>query len=206
MASALDMLFGSEFRVLLLRFFLLNPDTVFSKADIVKKAGVRSVTAQKELKLLGRAGFIKKAIVMRELPKRKSRRTKKQKIKGFSLNSAFPLLKELKRFLISGLPLAKEKIAKDFRKLGKIKAVILAGIFLDDPSSRVDLFLVGEDVKKRRLERILKRFERELGKDLHYALMTQEEFEYRYGMHDRFIRDLLDHPHETIFDSLKIKW
>ena len=188
MASALDMLFGSELRVRLLRFFLLNPDTVFNKADIAKKAVVRSVTIQKELKLLGKAGFIKK------------------KIKGFILNNEFPLLKELKQFLVSGMPLVKEKIAKDFKKLGRIKAVILAGIFVDDFSSRADLLLVGENIKKRRLERLLKRFEREFGKDINYAIMREEEFKYRHGMHDRFLRDLLDGKHEKIFDALKIKW
>ena len=35
--------------------------------------------------------------------------------------------------------------------------------------------------------------------------MDVEEFEYRYKMYDKFVRDILDLPHETIIDKVSKK-
>ena len=111
------------------------------------------------------------------------------KAKKMSKNEADELVKEAKSSW------------KELKKLGKLYVVVLSGIFLDVQNAEVDMLLVG-DVRKGNLEKVLKRFERELGKDIVYAVLAPEEFTYRCGMHDRFLRQLFDQPHETIIDTM----
>ena len=48
------------------------------------------------------------------------------------------------------------------------------------------------------------RLEAELGKELTYSMMETPEFEYRYGMYDKFIRDVIDYPHLVVLNKLKL--
>ena len=82
--------------------------------------------------------------------------------------------------------------------------MIVSGIFLDRPSNPVDLLLVGDQIKKKQLELMLKRLERELGKEIVYTVFPTEEFELRYGMRDKFIQTLLRGPHEILLDEFQI--
>ena len=43
----------------------------------------------------------------------------------------------------------------------------------------------------------------ELGRDVVYSMMDVEEYEYRYKMYDKFLREIIDSPHETVIDKLK---
>ena len=123
---------------------------------------------------------------------------------GFIINESFSFLYEFRELFLSVIPAARAAIAKDVKKLGKVKVVIVSGIFLNVSGSPVDMLIVGENIKTKRLEGILQRFERELGKDLVYAVMPTQEFEYRFGMSDRFVDTLLSGPHETLIDQLNI--
>ena len=45
--------------------------------------------------------------------------------------------------------------------------------------------------------------EADVGTRLRYAALTPEEFVYRYGMYDNFIRDMLERPHKKIINKMK---
>jgi hypothetical protein len=108
----------------------------------------------------------------------------------------------LKNFILSTVPLSKDQLLKKLQKAGRLKLVILAGIFGEEDSSRVDILAVGDGLKRGILERAIKDIEAEVGKELTYAAFNTQDFLYRLGMYDKFIRDILDYPHEKIINKL----
>jgi hypothetical protein len=107
------------------------------------------------------------------------------------MDSSFPYLSAL-RSLVTEIALGKEDVAARFRNCGQMKLIIVSGIFLDESDSRLDILLVGDKLKKPIIEGVLRRLEAELGKELTYGILESGEFDYRYGIYDKFIRDVLD--------------
>ncbi|OGZ42261.1 MAG: hypothetical protein A3C80_01375 [Candidatus Ryanbacteria bacterium RIFCSPHIGHO2_02_FULL_45_43] len=211
--SALDILFGSPLRVKLLRFFLLNQEAVFPLAVLKTRTNTKPIPLKKDINTLLKAGFIKKGITTADenigsefFKKGKGKKSKKTRTRkqGFILDPKFPYVRELRQLFTSVIPEARVQIGKNAKKIGNPKVVIVSGIFLDRPSNPVDLLLVGDQIKKKQLELMLKRLERELGKEIVYTVFPTEEFELRYGMRDKFIQTLLRGPHEILLDEFQI--
>ena len=85
-----------------------------------------------------------------------------------------------------------------------MKLIIVAGVFIDEQDSRVDVLIVGDKLKKPIIEGVLRRLEAELGKELTYGIMDTMDFEYRFGIYDKFIRDVLDYPHLVVLNKLNL--
>ena len=51
---------------------------------------------------------------------------------------------------------------------------------------------------------LLKEIEAEVGKELSYAVFASDDFIYRLNICDKFIRDVLDYPHQKILNKLGI--
>ena len=100
---------------------------------------------------------------------------------------------------------ANDSLVKKFSSVGKVKLFIASGIFIQEWDTRVDLLVVGDDINLSRLEAVMKSIEAEVGKEIIYSAFETADFEYRYGMHDRLIRDILDLPHTTLVDKLGIE-
>jgi len=64
--------------------------------------------------------------------------------------------------------------------------------------------IVGDGIKNKSLANFLKDLESEVGKEIDYVVLTTADFKYRYDMFDRFIRDILEKPHEKLINKLKI--
>ena len=80
---------------------------------------------------------------------------------------------------------------------------LIAGVFVDETKSRVDILLVGEAIKKPKAEKVLEALSAEIGREVVYSMMDVKEYDYRIKMYDKFIRDILDMPHETVIDKMK---
>ncbi|MDP2676124.1 MAG: hypothetical protein Q8O83_00345 [bacterium] len=200
-------LFSSEPLVKILRLFLLNPGKVFDVSDIGDRSNVSAKKARYEINLLKKIGCIVKGVRESEIVIRskKRRRTKKKKIQGWQLNPLFPFLRPLKNLLLNAAPIPRDQLLRKVRSTGNIKLVVLTGFFLDaeeGSDSRVDLLIVGDNIKKTKLERIMRSIEARVGKELNYATLNSKEFLYRVGMYDKFIRNIFDYPHEKIYDKL----
>ncbi len=200
-ADILARLFGSASRVKLIRIFLLNQEEIFPFKEIVRRAKVAKKAGHKEISLLNKIGFIRPKSAFIEIKGRKGR-TKKKKISGWKLDPSFPLIYPLKNFVLNTAPIARDQIIKKLQRAGRIKLIILSGIFGEGDNSRVDIFVVGDGIRKGILEKIIRDIEAEVGKELTYAFLKTEEFLYRLGMYDKFIRDILDYPHEKILDKI----
>ncbi len=125
----------------------------------------------------------------------------------YVLNSNFEFFEELKSLIMKSSPAEKNKMIKKIYGLGRIKLAVISGVFLNSEkenydNSVADLFIVGEDIHKEKLRKFLRALEAEVGREVKLSIMDKEEFDYRYGMFDRFVRVLLEGPHEKIINKL----
>ena len=211
--NILEKLFGNGARVKLLRFFLLSPEKIFVPKEAAKLLRLSSAAASKETRFLLSVGFLKKAIRADVFIKKNKSKSKiiKKRVKGIQLSQTFPYLLALRNLLVSASPASREKMLKFFKNKGKIKLLVLGGIFSNDFSvdaldspGRLDLLVVGE-LLRGAVERFVKKIEADVGKELNWTLMSAFEFDHRLAMHDKLLRDLLDYPHEFLINKLGIE-
>lgn len=143
--------------------------------------------------------------------RKKSRPSKSAKdVEQFILNPDFEFFDELRTLILKASPAERNSMIRRISRLGRVKLAVISGILLNasdgtDTSTTVaDLFLVADDVNRSRLTIFLKSLEAEVGKEIRFGLMEREEFDYRFGMFDRFVRVLLEGPHEKIINKLGI--
>jgi hypothetical protein len=189
--ETLSKLFGSENKVKIMRLFLFNPESVFNIKDIAGRTKSDSAKVRREMHLLEKSGLIKR----RTFVKNKTGQC-------YSLDTRFAYLVPLQNFLINTEPLHPKEIISKINRLGTMKLIIVAGVFIQQPESRVDILIVGDNVKKAGLENTMKLFESEIGKELKYAYFTTEDFRYRLSMSDKLTRDILDYPHKKVLNKL----
>ena len=87
-------------------------------------------------------------------------------------------------------------------KIGEVHLALVSGIFLNYTKARADVFIVANEVSRVKLSRWIKMLEAEMGREVRYVLLTQEEFKYRLNMTDRFLQDFLDGPYDTIVNRV----
>ncbi len=197
-------LFGSQSRVKIMRLFLLNSESVFENEDIVRRSKIKIETVRSETALLAKAGLIKKTSFFKEtsLKKKKADKPKKKRVSVWRLDNSFKLLKSLRGFLLNTEPMRKDEIANKFKNVGKVKFLVVSGVFMQEEDSRVDLLIVGDQIKKSAIENVLQSIESEIGREISYAYFSTQEFLYRVEICDKFIRDVLDYSHEKIINKL----
>ena len=203
----LTAIFGSPARVKLLRLFLFNESTAFFVKEIADRTKCGTALVKKELHILTKVDLIRKKHIIKEVEiiKRKKVIIKKMTGVGYVLNEKFPYRDPLKNLLTVASIQADESLAKKFSGVGKVKLVIAAGVFIQNWDSRVDLLIVGEELNLHKIESIIRNIESDIGKEISYSAFETQDFEYRMGIHDRLVRDILDYPHVTLLDRLGIE-
>lgn len=203
----LEKIFGSAGRVKIIRLFLLNQGSIFPLKTVTLRSKISLAVARKELRLLENIGFVeKKGGLVEEIIHLKNGQVKntKKRVEGFSLNNSFPLLVGLKGLVLNASPLSKLSVGRMARTAGKVKLLIISGFLIQGDESRADLLIVGDSLKKPSIERTVQTVEAEVGREVNYAVFTTQEFMYRLEMFDKFVRDILDHPHEKVINKLGI--
>ncbi len=186
MMEILGKILGNPARVKIMRLFLLNRGKNFSNKDIVKRSRVSSNIVRQEIRLLASVGFIKK------------------RGDEWSFNSLFKYRGEFEDLLVRSDTLNKQTILDNFKKVGHVKLVIISGVFIKNQDSRVDLLIVGDKLKKGKIEEGIRRLEAEIGVELIYAIFETKEFIYRLNMYDKLVRDILDYPHEVVLQAKEL--
>jgi hypothetical protein len=201
--ETLGKLFNSQTRVKVMRLFLLNSETCYDTKDVAQRSKSTPPAARRELAVLAAADFIKKKTFIKEIHL-SSGKHKKKKVSGWQLNATLPYLEALRNLLVDSNTMDRNEIMRRFKGVGKIKLFVIAGIFTKDNDSRLDVMIVGDNLKRNLIERSLHTLESELGRELSYALFDTPEFVYRLNMYDKLIADVLDFPHETLVNSLNV--
>jgi hypothetical protein len=182
----LEKILGNSARVKIMRLFLLNRNKIFAGKDIVKRSRVNVSIVRRELRLLSSVNFIKKRDA------------------GWSFNSAFKYGEEFQDLLVRSDSLNKETILDNFKKAGRVKLLIASGVFIKKQDSRVDLLIVGDKMKRSKIEEGIRKLEAEIGAELVYAVFDTKEFLYRLNMYDKLVRDILDYPHEVLLQAKEL--
>lgn len=196
----LSILFGTAAAVKLLRFFLFNPDGIFSFEEISRRARLVRRTARTELNILERAGVIRRKYLYETVPKR----SYKRRVLGYALNHDFSLLAPLQAFLFATAPLNTKTLLAYVRRAGSFDFVAAAGVFMGEFERRLDVLLVSKSVSEQKAEQAVRLLEAELGIELKYAFLKTDEFRYRVSMRDKLVRDVFDYPHEILIDRLGV--
>jgi hypothetical protein len=184
--EVLGKILGNSARVKIMRLFLLNRGKSFTSKDIIKRSRVSQDVVRRELRLLSSVNFIKKRVT------------------EWSFNSFFKYAGEFEDLLLSSDTLSKEAILNNFKNVGRVKLIIISGMFIKNHDSRVDLLIVGDRMKRGKIEEGIKKIEAELGVELVYAVFDTKEFIYRLNMYDKLVRDILDYPHEIVLQTKEL--
>ncbi len=187
--SSLERLFESPTKIQVMKLFFRNPEDSFLVRDVRKRLRINLSAIKKEMRKLEKIGFLKS----RQISPRKQL---------FSINPNFNFFHELRELILRSCPVSKDKLLKSARGVGKIKLVLLSGLFINNNTARADLLIVGDNINSRRLNTFIKNLEAEAGTAINCVVMTTEEFKYRYDMYDRFVRDLLSEKNELLINRL----
>ncbi|MES2213996.1 MAG: hypothetical protein V4465_01190 [Patescibacteria group bacterium] len=179
-------IFGGEAKVKIMRLFVFNPGSVYDAGTVSDRTQERRPLVAREIRNLHRAGLIRK------------------RAKGYTLNTTYRYLKPLEHFLIDATPISEKELIKKLARAGTLKLVLISGVFLHDPEARVDLLVVGDHLKKGILLHAIESIEAELGKEIRYASFETADFNYRLGLYDKLVRDILDFNHKKIHNRLGI--
>lgn len=195
----LGKLLGGIPRIKIMRLFLLNPEQGFDITDITDRSRLQTSIARRTVNQLTTMTLMRKKSFIKEVEVRG--KPKKKRVQGWFLNSEFPYINELKQLLVEGEFFKNEDIAKRFKPAGRIQLLVVSGIFIQNSESRLDLLLVGDNLKKSFIQKTVNVLESELGKELSYAVFESADFKYRMSMYDKLLRDVFDYPHEPLMIS-----
>lgn len=205
--DVLEKLFGSDVKVKILRLFLFNPEATYDIDTLVERTKSKPSQVKKEMALVEKTGLLKKRTFIKEFSKKKGKKVVvlKRKTKGWFLNQKFIHLGPLQTMLIHTTPLSYDEVVKRFTFSGKIKLLVVSGIFNQEWDSRVDLLIVGDNLKRSYIEKAIKDIESEVGREIKFAAFETTDFEYRLGMFDKLVRDILDYPHAKLVNRLGLE-
>jgi hypothetical protein len=202
--DTLNTLFGGVEKVRMFRLFLFNSEIIFDIESICEKLKIDKKIAEKEIVILLKSTLIRTEPIIKIISKKVRGKIKEKKLKvhGYILNQNFPHISGLRQLLINSQNLNKSDMVKRFSNVGKIKLILVSGVFIENNESRVDVLLVGNNIKKGSLSNIVKTMEAELGREISYAFFETPDFQYRIEMCDKLVRDIIDYPHTVLLNKL----
>jgi hypothetical protein len=194
--ETLEKLFGGLAKAKLIKLFVFNPGVQLSKDDIISRAKVNQSESRRALSILIKLNLVKQKKIWIDGA------NAKRKVQGFTLNTEFQYLKELQAFLLQIASITEKEIISRLQRAGKLKLVVTGGVFLQNWDGRLDLLIVGDNLRQSAALNAVRSIEADMGRELTYAIFETEDFRYRYGLYDKLIRDMLDFDHKAILDKV----
>lgn len=168
----------SRVRVKILELFFTEPEEMFYVREITRKTKEEINAVRRELDRMLGVGLLKSEQRGNRL--------------YYLLNPKYVFFQELQQMVSKNTGLGK-KIRKYRRKLGTIDFVMFSGKFIrkkPPAQGEVDILVIGEVVLAE-LDAMIKQQEKELGREINYAVFERDEFEFRKQRRDPFIMDVL---------------
>lgn len=177
MASLQDFMI-SKVRVKMMQLFFTHPEDMYYVREITREIKEEINAVRRELDRMLGAGLLKSEQRGNRL--------------YYFLNKRYPYYQELEQMIVKASGLGK-KIRKLRRKLGTVTYVMFSGRFIKRLPTRqgeVDMLVIG-DVVLPELTALIKEEEKRIGREINYAVFSEEEFEFRKTRRDPFIMDVL---------------
>ena len=197
----LEKLFGSKARVKILKLFLLNPTDKFYIRQLARDLKLQLNSVRRELENLEHFGILTSDIKKDEAGDGENKITGGQEKKYFRANPDFVLFDEIKALIIKAQILYEKDFVKKLQAMGKIKLLVLTGIFVNNPNTLIDILLVGK-INKIKLMKLIKELEIELGKEINFTVFEPHEFKYRRDITDIFLYGVLDGRKMVVIDEI----
>ncbi len=192
----LDKLFGSKTRYKLLELFMSNPNRSFYVREITRTIGEQINSVRRELSNLLSLGIITSDNSSKHLYYEVNQKHEKYdalvslfRNPGQSLD-AKSAGKGVKGVADKKAKPDEPKIGADEKALGNVSLVALSGAFTRDSRAPVDLLIVG-NVTDASLETYIKKLESSIDREIQYAHFSDDEFDYRHKINDRFVSRML---------------
>ena len=186
----IEQLFGSKTRVKLLHLFYTNPNRSFYVREITRKIDEQINSVRRELSNLLSIGIIKSDTSGNKLFYEVN-----QKYKHYeALHNMFTDVSTKKEKVVAK---SGGDLAERIRELGAVDLALLSGVLVRQPDLPIDVLIVG-DVNRHKLQQLIDQLEAEEGKDLRYAVMSKEDFDYRSQLNDRFLNMVLGGKHTIL--------
>ena len=190
-----EQLFGSKTRVKLLRLFLVTTEPIhYYIREICRITGEHLNSVRRELDNLEKLGLIVKEKV--------EAKDDAGKI-FYKTNRNFILFNELKTLFIKSQLLLEKSLVQKLGEIGNVQLLVLTGGFTSNTDVATDLLIVGR-LKAAALAKIIKQFEKELGRDINYTLLSTSEFTYRRDLTDLFLYNILENKKVVLIDNLRV--
>ena len=199
--NELAKIFGTPERLRLLRFLLKDSKKEYTISDIEEKTKIKIEVLRKELLMLVSIGMIEKYKTnVHTFVSGKVGTTKEATV--YKLIDSFKYKDTLSSLVLDYTRIDRDAFVDRLKGYGRIKLLILSGVFTGDIKSRLDVLYVGEAMKVKDLEKAFASISIELGRDIRYALMDVEEYIYRQKMFDSFLVEVMDSKKDTLIDKI----
>jgi hypothetical protein len=214
----LGRLFGSNSRVKILKLFLLHPEKCYYIRQISRDLKLQLNSVRRELENLEKFGILTSHFVIAKedrgeieldqpeanskTPGKKVTEIKQEK-RYFKADKDFVLFEEIRSLIIKAQILYEKDFAIKIGKTGQPKLIILTGIFVNNPNSIIDVFIVGK-FDRHKLLKVIKELEEELGREINFTIMDIKEFKYRRDITDVFLYTILEGKKFVVIDELGI--
>ena len=184
----LDQLFGSKTRVKVLGVLFNAPEKPFFVRELSRAAGVQINAVRRELNILLQAGLVNEKQVDDKQDVRR---------KFYALNEQSIIAKELSALLAKNQLLCEQALLRKLRDIDGAQLILACGIFVGDKELPVDLLVVG-DVAESELKNVVQEYEKKLSDPLRYTLFSQDEYQDRKRIMDKFLYDILDSEYAIV--------
>lgn len=193
-----EQLFGSKTRVKLLSLFYNNPERPFYVREITRKIDEQINSVRRELQNLLNIGIVRSVSqgnrLYYEINQKYAFHSELQSIFSKITSKSTKAIKQTKE---------DDQILKRIKKAGNVRLLFLTGAFVRGSDQQIDIFIVG-DMNKAKLAQIIAEMEKEMTRELNYAAMRLEDFDYRRNLNDRFLSNILDAKKDVLYDNLNI--
>ena len=199
----LEKLFGSKTRVKILKLFLIHPLDKYYIRQLSRDLKLQLNSVRRELENLEGFGILTsdaKDINNGETPAEKKASATGQEKKYYRANPNFVLFDEIKALIVKAQILYEKDFVRKLQAIGKIKLLVLTGIFVNNPNSLIDILLVGK-INKIKLVKLIKELEIELGKEINFTVFNPQEFKYRRDITDIFLYGILEGRKLIVIDE-----
>lgn len=199
----LEHLFGSKTRVKLLRIFLNHPENAYYVRELTRLTKLQINAVRRELKNLEDLNLVNSYKESDKQTDKKAKTASPQEKLFYQVNISHVLFPELKALMLKAQLLLEYDLAKKISRMGTVKYLALTGIFVGFIGAPTDLFVVGS-IKKERLSRLIRRFEKELNYEINFTLMPLAEYRYRRDITDRFLYSILENKKIVVVDNINL--
>ena len=171
----------SRVRAKLIKIFLQSPKEMYYVRQLTRSSKEEINAVRRELAHMAEKGMVRSEPRGNRL--------------YYQFRDSYPFYPELLAIVVKSTSLGKQ-IINNRSKLGFIKFAFLTSKFIRQAKkdgNQVDMVIVGKVIMPQ-IALIVKEYEQEMGTEVNYSCMTEDEFAYRLSRKDPFITNILIQP------------